>query len=225
MRVGWTAGFEAPELQLTGSTAATDMFALGKTAAELRDACIDEESATSTADVDALVRVLTANAAKDRPSADAAAAHAFFKPLLAFRREQVSKCCICLEVKRHSEGAVCAEDHLTCNVCMEGHVHNCAGQELRLLREREGRVSCPNRGQLGCRASPFSDSELGQTVSAEVFESYLKGRMQLLESIVREEMEEDVERRIHQELERLRTLDEGQRKVPLCLPQPELWPH
>ena len=31
---------------------------------------------------------------------------------------------------------------------------------------------------------------------------------------VAQEMEEDVERRINEELERLRTLDEGQRKVP-----------
>jgi len=213
VRVGWTAGFEAPELQQTGSTAATDMFALGKTLSQLREWCIDEESATSAGDVDALVRVLTANAGAQRPSADAAANHAFFKPLLAFRREQTSNCCICLELKRHSEGAVCAEGHLTCTGCMQGHVHTCAGQELRLLREREGRVSCPNRGQLGCSAAPFSDSELGHTVSAEVFDSYLKARMQLLESIVREAMEEDVERRMNEELERLRTLDEGQRKV------------
>ncbi|KAJ1496096.1 hypothetical protein T484DRAFT_2757674 [Baffinella frigidus] len=214
MAFGYTPGFEAPELLQTGSTPASDMFALGKTVEELCDACTEGGSAASAAEVADLVRVLTADAAKDRPSADVAAADAFFKPLLEFRREQTSNCCICLEVKRHSDGALCAEGHLTCSACLDGHVQSCAGEELRLLREREGRVCCPNSGGgLGCAAAPFSDSELGQTVSAAVFDSYVKGRMRLLESSVREEMEEEAERRIQAELQRLRTLDEGQRKV------------
>jgi hypothetical protein len=215
MAFGYTRGFEAPELSQTGrSTPASDMFALGKTVAELRAACTDADSAASAAEVADFERVLTADAAEDRPSADAAGAHAFFKPLFEFRREQTSKCCICLEVKLHSDGVLCAEGHLTCSACLDGHVQSCAGEELRLLREREGRVCCPNSGGgLGCAAAPFSDSELGQTVSAAVFDSYVKGRMRLLESSVREEMEEEAERRIQAELQRLRTLDEGQRKV------------
>ena len=92
--IGWTVGFEAPELVQTGSTAASDMFALGQTLRALREACTNADTATSAADVDGLVALLTADAAMDRPSADAAAAHAFFKPLLEFRREQASPCCI-----------------------------------------------------------------------------------------------------------------------------------
>ena len=214
MAFGYTPGFEAPELLQTGrSTSASDMFALGQTVAVLSNACTDGDSVGSAAEVADLVRVLTADAAKDRPSADVAAAHAFFKPLLEFRREQTSECCICMEVARLSDGALCAEGHLTCNRCLDGYVQSCAGEELRLLREREGRVFCPKKGELGCGAAAFSDSELGQTVSAAVFDSYVKGRMQLLESSVREEMEEEAERRIQAELQRLRTLDEGQRKV------------
>jgi len=190
------------------------MFALGKTVAELLTACIDGDSATSAAEVADLVRVLTAEGATDRPRADAAAAHAFFKPLLAFRREQKSECCICMEVARHSDGALCAEGHLTCNQCLDGYVQSCAGEELRKLREREGRVFCPKKvGGLGCGAAAFSDSELGQTVSAQVFESYVKGRMRLLESIVREEVEEEAKRRIEIDQQRLQELDAGQRKV------------
>jgi hypothetical protein len=218
MAFGYTPGFEAPELLQTGrSTPASDMFALGKTVEELCNACTEGGSVASAAEVADLVRVLTADAAKDRPSADVAAADAFFKPLLDFRREQTSVCCIgafCTGLVRHSDGALCAEGHLTCSACLDGHVQSCAGEELRLLREREGRVCCPNSGGgLGCAAAPFSDSELGQTVSAAVFDSYVKGRMRLLESSVREEMEEEAERRIQAELQRLRTLDEGQRKV------------
>ena len=40
-----------------------------------------------------------------------------------------------------------------------------------------------------------------------------------------QEMEEDVERRINEELERLRTLDEGQRKVAPPPPFPARAPH
>ncbi|KAJ1471677.1 hypothetical protein T484DRAFT_3500749 [Baffinella frigidus] len=214
MAFGHTPGFEAPELPQTGSTPASDMFALGKTVKELCDACTEGGSAASAAEVADLVRVLTADAAKDRPSADAAAAHAFFKPLLDFRREQTSECCICMDLVRHSEGALCAEGHLTCRACLDGHVQNSAGEELRLLRAREGRVFCPNSGGgLGCAAAPFSDSELGQSVSAEVFESFIKGRMRLLESLVREEVEEEAEGRLQAELLRLQELDEAQRKV------------
>ena len=72
-RVGWTPGFEAPELAEKGSTAATDVFALGRTVAALRDKCFaalrDEcteaeraASAASTAEVDAFVAALTARA-------------------------------------------------------------------------------------------------------------------------------------------------------------------
>ena len=194
------------------------MFALGKTVAKLSDACTDGASVGSAAEVADLVRVLTAGEASDRPSADVAAAHAFFQPLLAFRREQTSKCIgvHCNDLVRHSDGVLCAEGHLTCNQCLDGHVQSCAGEELRLLREREGRVFCPKKGGgLGCSAAAFSDSELGQTVSADVFESYVKGRMRLLESMIREELEGEGERRLLAELKRLQR-DEAQRKVPPC---------
>ncbi|KAJ1471021.1 hypothetical protein T484DRAFT_1978718, partial [Baffinella frigidus] len=119
-----------------------------------------------------------------------------------------------MDLVRHSDGALCAEGHLTCRACLDGHVQNSAGEELRLLRQREGRVFCPNSGGgLGCAAAPFSDSELGQSVSAEVFESYIKGRMRLLESRLREEVEEEAEGRLQAELLRLQELDEAQREV------------
>jgi len=226
VRVGWTANFEAPELPQTGSTAASDMFALGRTVAELLEACTDADGASSRGDVDEFVRVLTADSAEDRPSADAAAAHVFFKPLLAFRVEQASVCCIgafCAGVVRHSDGAVCGEGHLTCRKCLEGFALSCAGEGLGLRREHEGRVCCPNsRGELGCTATPFSDGELGQILSASVFDGYVKGRMQVLESRVREAVEQEAERRLQAELRRLVEMDEAQRKVhPLSfIPRP-----
>jgi DNA-binding IclR family transcriptional regulator len=71
------------ELAETGSTAATDVFALDRTVAALRDKCFaalrDEcteaeraASAASAAEVDAFVAALTAREPEARPSADEA---------------------------------------------------------------------------------------------------------------------------------------------------------
>ena len=49
-RVGWTPGFDAPELAETGSSAATDVFALGQTVAELRGKCAEAERAAAGAE-------------------------------------------------------------------------------------------------------------------------------------------------------------------------------
>ena len=181
-RVGWTPGFEAPELRERGgrNTAASDMFAFGRTVASLGPAC--SEGARPSAEFADLVRLLTAEAAEERPSADAAAAHAFFRPLVELQRAQVSVCCICLEMVRHADGALCAEGHLSCRECLDGHVRTCAEDDLRALRRRGGRVLCPRNGALGCKAIAWSDSELGQAVAAAVFEGYLRGRRRLLET-------------------------------------------
>ena len=181
-RGGWTAGFDAPELRDTGlNTAASDMFAYGKTVSLLGSACSEGGGALSS-DVTDLVRLLTVEAADERPSADAAAAHAFFQPLLEVQRAQASACCICQGNVRHSDGALCAEGHLTCSKCLDEYVGRCAGHDLRALRLREGRVLCARSGEEGCKAEAFSDSELGQAVSPAVFESYVRERMLLLET-------------------------------------------
>ena len=160
------------------------------------------------------VSALTCSAASQRPTADAAALHPFFKPLLEDRQAEVSVCCTCGDRVRHADAAVCSEGHATCRECLDGWVKSCAEEELRLLRQREGRVFCPkSKGNLGCKAAAFSDLELGRAVSGPVFESYLQARMRLLESNLREEMEEEAERKIQAELERLVKLDEEQRQV------------
>jgi len=209
-RVGWTPGFEAPELAETGSTAATDVFALGQTVAALRDKCVEAERAASAAEVDAFVAALTAREPEARPSADEAGQHAFFRALLEQRAEQVSECAVCMERARHADGAVCGEGHLVCRDCMEGHVQHCAGEDMRVRRQREGRVPCPHATPaLGCAAAPYSDAELAQAVPAAAFEAYVRARMEL----VREEAEREGEERLRAELARLQALDEAQRAV------------
>jgi hypothetical protein len=213
-RVGWTPGFEAPELAETGSSAAADVFALGRTVAALRDKCVEAERAASAAEVDAFVAALTAREPEVRPSADEAGQHAFYRALLEQRAEQVSECVVCMERAWHADSAVCGEGHLVCRDCMEGHVQHCAGEDMRVRRQREGRVPCPHATPaLGCTATPYSDAELAQAVSAAAFEAYVRARMEMVESSVREEAEREGEERLRAELARLQALDEAQRAV------------
>ena len=216
--VGGTANFAAPELLQTGSTTASDMFALGKTVETLRDACMDEGS---PADVDEFVGILTREAPGARPSADEAAGHAFFRPLLQHRQAKTSTCCIAAfcggQLLRQSHGVVCGEGHFTCKDCLEGHVQSLSNEELRLLRERDGKCLCPMRkGELGCTAGPFSDPELSQAVSATAFEGYIAGRMKVLEVHLREEIELSNKEILEKELEKLRSMDGKQREVRTC---------
>ena len=221
-RVGWTPGFEAPELAEKGSTAATDVFALGRTVAALRDKCFaalrDEcteaeraASAASAAEVDAFVAALTAREPEARPSADEAGQHAFFRALLEQRAEQVSECAVCMEPARHADSAVCGEGHLVCRGCMEKYVKSCAGKDLQVRRRRKGRVPCPCATPLlGCG---YSDKELARAVPAAVFDAYLRARMELVESSTREEAEHEQKQWRREELARLQALSEEQRAV------------
>jgi len=145
-------------------------------------------------------QLLTREAPGARPSADEAAGHAFFRPLLQHRQAKTSKCCIAAfcdgQLLRQSQGVVCGEGHFTCKDCLEGHVQSLSNEELRLLRWRDGKCLCPMwKGELGCTAGPFSDPELYQAVSATAFEGYIAGRMKVLEVHLREEIELEIERR------------------------------
>jgi len=96
-------------------------------------------------------------------------------------------------------------------------VQSLSNEELRLLRERDGKCLCPMRkGELGCTAGPFSDPELSQAVSATAFEGYIAGRMKVLEVHLREEIELSNKEILEKELEKLRSMDGKQREVRTC---------
>ena len=108
----------------------------------------------------------------------------------------MATCCICLEeIKCICRTIKCADNHATCDVCLEKHlVYKAAnlGQTSMLAAKAdaaasagdEGRVAelggwcfCPKRGLGGCKAaSPFEDREIAMHVSAEAFGKYVLGK-------------------------------------------------
>ena len=105
----------------------------------------------------------------------------------------MATCCICLEEMPRT--IKCADNHATCDVCLEKHlVYKAAnlGQTSMLAAKAdaaasagdEGRVAelggwcfCPKRGLGGCKAaSPFEDREIAMHVSAEAFGKYVQGK-------------------------------------------------
>jgi len=121
---------------------------------------------------------------------------------------------VCKERARHADGAVCGEGHLVCRDCMEGHVQHCAGEDMRVRRQREGRVPCPHATPaLGCAAAPYSDKELARAVPAAAFEAYVRARIELEESKLLEKAEHEQEEWRREELARLQALDEEGRAV------------
>jgi hypothetical protein len=132
----------------------------------------------------------------------------------ALRELEQSECVVCMEHVRHADGVLCGEGHLVCRDCMEGHVQHCAGEYMRVRQQREGHVPCPcATPALGCTAAPYSDAELAQAMPAAAFEVYIRARMELVESSVREDAEREGEEWLQAELARLQALDEAQRAV------------
>ena len=90
---------------------------------------------------------------------------------------------------------MCADNHATCDVCLEKYVVNKAadlGQtsmlaakaETAALAGDEGRLAelgggcfCPLNGLGGCKAAgPFEDREIAKHVSADAFEKHVQGK-------------------------------------------------
>lgn len=74
-----------------------------------------------------------------------------------------------------------------CDGCLEGHAAAETSLELRVRREREGRVCCPHAA-LGCDAPCFTDHELARVLSEAAFARYLTARVEMLELAAVEEV-------------------------------------
>lgn len=205
-QVGFTPGFAAPELLRTGASAASDIFALGATIAEV---------APKSEERDSLLQRLQAVDPAARPSAQQVLQDAFFAPVFAWARDERRSCCICLEEKiRLEEGIECGrtdgQPHFVCSQCLEQHVEAVVGAELRLRQANEGRVCCPGRP---CDAAAYPDVDLAKRLSAAVFHRYTESRLDLLEQRRAAELEGEMQVRLGAELRRLQALDEQQRRV------------
>ena len=87
-------------------------------------------------------------------------------------------------------------------------------------------MPCPHATPaLGCTATPYSDAELAQAVSAAAFEAYVRARMEMVESSVREEAEREGEERLRAELAASERMLEAARKelaAVKCREMPEI---
>lgn len=205
-QVGFTPGFAAPELLKTGASAASDLFALGATIAEVAPAGTER---------DELLRKLQAADPAARPNAQQVLADPFFAPVFAWARDERRACCICLEDNvRLEEGIECGRTegpgHFVCHTCLEQHVEVAVGAELRLRQATEGRVCCPGRP---CDSAPYPDVDLAKGLGAAVFRRYTESRLDLLEQRRAAELEGEMQARLGAELRRLQALDEQQRRV------------
>lgn len=205
-QVGYTQGYAAPELLRTGASAATDMYALGATLAEVT---------SRSPERDRLLLQLQVPDPEARPTADQVLRDPFFTPAFEWVKDERRSCCICLEDGVHLEaglecGRTDGQPHFVCAECLEGHVQATVGQELRLRQAAEGRVGCPGRP---CDASCYPDVDLARRLSAAVFHRYTESRLDLLEQRRSAELEGELQARLDAELRRLQQLDERQRRV------------
>mmetsp|Transcript_34870 Transcript_34870/g.80876 ORF Transcript_34870/g.80876 Transcript_34870/m.80876 type:complete len:631 (+) Transcript_34870:310-2202(+) len=205
-QVGFTPGFAAPELLRTGASAASDIFALGATIAEVSPQCEGRDN---------LLQRLQAVDPAVRPRAQEVLQDPFFAPVFAWARDERRSCCICLEDGiRLEEGLECGRmdgpPHFVCHQCLEQHVEAAVGAELRLRQANEGRVCCPGRP---CDAAAYPDVDLAKKLSAAVFRRYTESRLDLLEQRRAAELEGEMQVRLGAELRRLQALDEQQRRV------------
>jgi hypothetical protein len=79
------------------------------------------------------------------------------------------------------------ESHFVCDGCLEGHAAAETSLELRVRRERQGRVRCPH-ASLGCDAPCFADGELARVLSEAAFARYVTARVELLELAAAEQV-------------------------------------
>jgi serine/threonine protein kinase len=195
--VGYTAGFDAPELLQTGSTAASDMFAFGKTVESIKTHCEDPSSSARRLEdedlasrapsaTDEFIRELTATNPSDRPTAEDAIKYLFFQPVQAWRVTELRECSLLLDETcvngrvALTRGVECSHGHFVCNECLEKSTKMAESEEVKIRRKREGRIMCPYCLTQG-RDVAFTDADLAQRLPQESFHSYLSSRLQLIQ--------------------------------------------
>jgi hypothetical protein len=188
------------------------MFAYGRTILKVKDACDprinnDTDVVRATAIVDALT------SSRDyRMRAAEAVRHAFFKPAKMSVLERTAECilCCCEECEgarvNVNMGVTCARDekHFICQGCLKALVTaslepGSDSDSAILSRMSDGKIHCSHCLALRPRVlCEYTDSELAKSLPAEVFSSYLRARMQLVEDRRERELELHMQERLEQ---------------------------
>lgn len=181
---GGTLGFFAPEIVRTGSTKATDIYALGIT--------IGIIFPKGDPDCEQLVKELTDPDPSKRPDATRALQHKFFKDVFAWQKQVATgQCNACFDEDiRLDSGVRCPTGtHLLCAGCFSAQV-----QSQSSIEER-GRFE-ENVCAVVCQFCPagvpraFSDSEVALRVPDESFALLMQARSQVAERRICAEQEQ-----------------------------------
>jgi hypothetical protein len=207
-RVGFTAGFDAPELCKTGATTKTDMFAFGVTVKVI-----------DAADSGDLVKMLCDADHAKRSSAADTLQHDYFAPAIRWEQGEQRQCCVSAfcggDLMPVAEGLECSgpgDRHFVCRECFDTLVEKAATEDLRLVQKREGRIVCPSCFLVGT-VTAFPDVDIARFSSSTAFEKYNTARMKLIEQRMASEFEEQLKQRLREELQRLKAMDEDERRV------------
>ena len=82
--------------------------------------------------------------------------------------------------------------------------------DLKDLQKREGQVYCPNwtlKAPDTCPSPPFPDVDIAKHVAPDVFKLHLASRMALTEQRLASQMEEEMQKHLKVEMERLVCMD------------------
>jgi hypothetical protein len=206
-RVGFTLGFDAPELTRTGGSEKTDVFAFGATI-----------KAVAAEGSDGIVELLCHAQPEKRPTAAEAMQHPFFAPVLQWTKDERRHCCVSAFCEGSpmplAQGVECSEgrSHFVCGECFEQVVTAAASEDLRMIERREGGVPCPGCAADG-KAVLYTDADVAKHVSSEAFVDYNHMRRSLLERRMASEFDQQLKERLAEEMKRLVAMDEEQRRV------------
>jgi hypothetical protein len=190
------------------------MFAYGKTIHKVKDACDprinnNTDVVRATAIIDALTSTRDYTT---RMRASEAVRHAFFKPAKMSVLERAAECTmvLCEECEgarvNINTGVTCArnQEHFICQGCLAALVTASVepgsdSDPAILSRMSDGKIHCSHCLAQNPRVMcEYTDTELAKSLPAEVFSSYLRARMQLVEDRRERELEEHMQARLEQ---------------------------
>jgi hypothetical protein len=206
-RVGFTQGFAAPELTRTGGSEKTDVFAFGAT--------IQAIAAEASADI---VALLCHVQPEKRPTAAEAMQRPFFAPVHQWTKDERRTCCVAAycggALTSLALGVECCGrvSHFVCDECFEQVVKAAAGEDLRVVERREGGVPCPGCASDGKNVL-YTDAAIAKHASAQAFRGYHQMRLNIAESRMSMEFDQQLKERLAEEVKRLVMMDEDQRRV------------
>lgn len=132
----------------------------------------------------------------------------------AARQAALRECLVCMEECDVAEGLSCgerSEPHFVCDLCLAGHVVECASDEqLRLMEERKG-LWCIAQGG-GCKQI-YTEQALARHVSADVFETYFAAKSKIEEGRLSSDLEKTFNARVDNEVEVRMALSEEERRL------------